>query len=624
MMDIDQEPPHVNPSVKLPGFGLPVDTLDQWRLEDDEWTRFPHAIADSLAKLGITLREKRMLVFINQITDKTEWERKVFDDTIVAKWEKEAVRWDASFPEKGDWWLSTEMFKCCMEELREKAEQFKETGIVSVLDANATVVKCDTAVSSELKDALKRAAFKLEDVPDLQKDWHPGSDEQVLDLVHPSLYPVTFGLTRALPTGTVPLRNCAEYIGKGEVIPKFSAKAYEPPNTWGQPQNIENAWGSFQWLPSDVHFTGENGTASITSYVNNLHPAHHQDLYRVLEQMVDASIPLWNECLSWFHNRLRIDIGGAGNDDYIIPEGVKFPREEYVEDGVDTNEMNEDGEEMEDQEWAEEHDVEDEYRDWWEEKRVLEFPEPEFKKCKKLRKRKGARPIDLRENFAERGLQVIFKLANIHLTPENPTYDGGSWHVEGSLNEHICATAIYYYDCENVTDSQLSFRQAFDLEDMTMKPAQSEYASMEAFYGIEQEGSSVMNLGSVLTKEDRLITFPNVLQHQVQPFSLADNSKPGHRKILGMFLVDPHIQVLSTANVPPQRKDWWADEIRNIGRFADLPKEIFDMVIDAVDDFPISWDDADDIRDQLMEERGASSESITANMEGDTFYFCEH
>jgi hypothetical protein len=44
-----------------------------------------------------------------------------------------------------------------------------------------------------------------------------------------------------------------------------------------------------------------------------------------------------------------------------------------------------------------------------------------------------------------RKLQVIVKLANIVLTPEKPTYPGGSWHVEGMKNEHIVASGIYYY-----------------------------------------------------------------------------------------------------------------------------------------------------------------------------------
>ena len=41
--------------------------------------------------------------------------------------------------------------------------------------------------------------------------------------------------------------------------------------------------------------------------------------------------------------------------------------------------------------------------------------------------------FDLKARYAERGLQVIVKLANIELTPEKPEYEGDSWHVEGQL-----------------------------------------------------------------------------------------------------------------------------------------------------------------------------------------------
>jgi hypothetical protein len=61
------------------------------------------------------------------------------------------------------------------------------------------------------------------------------------------------------------------------------------------------------------------------------------------------------------------------------------------------------------------------------------------------------------------------------------------------------------------------------------------------------------NLGSIITKSGRAIAFPNLYQHCVAPFSLLDNSKPGHRKILVFFLVDPAYHILSTALVPPQQ-----------------------------------------------------------------------
>jgi len=39
----------------------------------------------------------------------------------------------------------------------------------------------------------------------------------------------------------------------------------------------------------------------------------------------------------------------------------------------------------------------------------------------------GVTRVDLAKDFTASGLQIIFKLANIHLTPEKPEYEGGSW-----------------------------------------------------------------------------------------------------------------------------------------------------------------------------------------------------
>jgi hypothetical protein len=51
----------------------------------------------------------------------------------------------------------------------------------------------------------------------------------------------------------------------------------------------------------------------------------------------------------------------------------------------------------------------------------------------------------------------------------------------------------------------------------------------------------VQTIGNVECREDRLIRFPNTLQHLVGPFELEDPTKPGHRKILALFLVDPNV-----------------------------------------------------------------------------------
>lgn len=327
-------------------------------------------------------------------------------------------------------------------------------------------------MSQDLQEKLRNAVRPLENIPDRLKDWHPGSDDKVLDLVHPSLFPIVYGLSKALPTGSVPLKECTKLCGSGEIIPTHSAKMLTKPSTGFSEWGALPAWGNYQWLPSNVHFAAD-GNVNISSYINNLHPTVHSDMYEVLEEFVLTAVPLWNETLSWFHDRIRIKIKSTGNDDWRLPEGLEWEKPVVY----DSNASNPEHEPEDVQEWADVHGFYDEYREWKEANRILIQPEPRgFVPHTHLKGRPGARKINLRKDFRNSGLQVIFKLANIHLTPEKPDYDGGSWHIEGALNEHICATALYYYDCENVTDSYLSFRQKYDTEAMMMRHDQVRFS----------------------------------------------------------------------------------------------------------------------------------------------------
>lgn len=123
-------------------------------------------------------------------------------------------------------------------------------------------------------------------------------------------------------------------------------------------------------------------------------------------------------------------------------------------------------------------------------------------------------------------------------------------------------------------------------------------------------------LGGVVSKEGRLITFPNTLQHQVSPFSLADPSKPGHRKILALFLVDPHIRITSSANVPPQCEDW-RPETQNRGSEAQ-------QGLDGDGAGLMTTEEAKAYRVELMEERGLKSENNNAVFQIGDFCLCEH
>ena len=168
------------------------------------------------------------------------------------------------------------------------------------------------------------------------------------------------------------------------------------------------------------------------------------------------------------------------------------------------------------------------------------------------------------------------KLANIELEPGKERYDGGSWHVEGQLNEKIRASAIYYYDECNVSPSRLAFRQT---SDGLQTYEQNDDEGLDAIFGMTRNTVRIQMLGSVLTREDRIVAFANNLQHRVSPFELIDKTRRGWRKILAFFLIDPELPIISTATVPPQRTDWWAAQVRLVKPFAGLPTEIFDQIM---------------------------------------------
>jgi len=192
-------------------------------------------------------------------------------------------------------------------------------------------------------------------------------------------------------------------------------------------------------------------------------------------------------------------------------------------------------------------------------------------------------------------------------------------------NEHICATALYYYENSNITESLLSFRQQSSTEDADeVGYDQGHWDWLEEIFGCEQDGPAVQDVGSVVTKEGRLLTFPNIVQHCVGPFSLADKTKPGHRKILALFLVDPHIKIISTANVPCQQREWWAQELRDQAALPKIPVELIKEITDNVAGFPISLDEAKELRVELMEERRGFVQEHDTEFGAATFSLCEH
>lgn len=101
------------------------------------------------------------------------------------------------------------------------------------------------------------------------------------------------------------------------------------------------------------------------------------------------------------------------------------------------------------------------------------------------------------------------------------------------------------------------------------------------------------------------MAFPNLYQHQVQPFHLEDPTKPGHRKILVFFLVDPTQGVPSATNVAPQQREWVTEAMHKAGAnsaLARLPVELLTMISEG-NDGTMSRLEAEEYRKELMDER---------------------
>jgi len=147
------------------------------------------------------------------------------------------------------------MFECCLAELRYLARNDslrRQDG--ALIAYNGYVVKSDSAVPVPVKLAIQNAVKLLENIPKPLKDWQPGSKKTIVNLVHPSLYPLVYGRTKVLEVGQpiLGLEDCIKRCGEGKTIEIF--KEPEANNKLGsEPYSMKH-----QWLPCEVDISGKN------------------------------------------------------------------------------------------------------------------------------------------------------------------------------------------------------------------------------------------------------------------------------------------------------------------------------------------------------------------------------
>ncbi|KAI5465081.1 hypothetical protein BGZ63DRAFT_379299 [Mariannaea sp. PMI_226] len=616
--------------LRVPGFGF-------W-YNAELGVRYSHG-ADDFRGDRLTAREVAMLRSMSVITEKPSWHREIFKEMTVVKWEEEALRRPLINQNAWDWILR---------ELRDKATEFAKTGLVLDLETSSRVCKSDVVVPQELQAEFREAVRPLLNQPD--KDWLPGSNDQVLNLVDPSLYPLVFNRSLVLSKG-------------GKV---------QNPNIFSSYKNTETApvqlnWNpdlfspAFQWLPCEVSFVkGSSSGVRITSYINNLHPKN-ETLYGLIEKLIGIAIEPWNRTIvdgpcvpprirtygaqfkpempEWAAETRLIHRSMSAKDssDYLealqrvneylaLPDRPDFEVEPDDEDGPPLG-----------PEYIETYGLYSAVEKKWLRLRELVHPDAglayTYEQWKQgetgnavVKSRLAESgdftftPINLEERFGHRGLQVIIRLSSIELQPQKPQFNGSSWQVEGMKNEHIVATAIYYYDVENVSEARISFRMEASLDEWEMETEQGNNKPLAQTFGVESgeltDEKALQDLGSIPILDGRFFAFPNTLQNKVEPLELKDEGKPGHCRALFLWLVDPNYRICSTRNVPPQQHHWWAEQGYDKIDFKNLkiPPKAIDIIRSEVGKWPMGLDEAKKLRHELMAHHAKGTETVQANV----------
>jgi hypothetical protein len=139
-------------------------------------------------------------------------------------------------------------------------------------------------------------------------------------IVDPARYPLAYGVTRVLHDDVITLDDCRTLVGRGSPLILHEADPFSAPEDVhqqaktmpyfpGPPPPRVDRHGSpvelpsyrwcdekFQLLPCDLSL--HHDTWRITSYINDLHPIQHRELYSVPEDTINQCAQPWNECLA--------------------------------------------------------------------------------------------------------------------------------------------------------------------------------------------------------------------------------------------------------------------------------------------------------------------------------------
>ncbi|OAJ39247.1 hypothetical protein BDEG_23109 [Batrachochytrium dendrobatidis JEL423] len=439
-----------------------------------------------------TLVEMRYIQYLHSILCKPMWWIDITNQHIVEQWRVDSLGQN----------ISPSTFNLALEQL----EFFVKQLVCSGSDGLGTIVPGPVELTYILDNGIPDNVYTrlMTNVSDIEDGSNHNTGQMVHNLIDASMYSVVYGQTMIAP-----LRIRLKYTTMVPCDILLSTRLVsDMPIIDGDSKFISR---KFQWLPSEFRVE-QDGSVTINSYINNLNPIWHRDMYKCIAKIFKCFVPMFESLFRTMDPMFKYINIRNGTKGYEPPS-------------------------------QSDHD------DMQPDTRVIRPVYVPILPKHFESKYESAKPVSLRG----RNLQVIVKLTNIQLTPSKPKYDEGNWHIEGPINESIVATGLYYYDVENITTPKLDFRVAvycFDYQgasDMYWKDV----------YDIDQESPQNQYIGSLEVSNGRCVVYPNRYQHKEQSFELADPTQPGHCKILTFFVVNPACRIVSTAHVAPQQPQWY-------------------------------------------------------------------
>ncbi|OXA40655.1 uncharacterized protein LOC110860451 [Folsomia candida] len=254
----------------------------------------------------------------------------------------------------------------------------------------------DDLVDVALTQRLVEEGAEVEEIAIKEKNWQPGSENRVINVISPYLYcylAERAGNVLKEPFIPKPQKDIYDYNHllhfHSDKVDNYASSLDVRMATAAQMPPAEMTWPAREWdpyyqiLPADVSIDSD-GTSHFTSYVNGLNPSEHGDLYATLEQVLSKMIPLFEKTLT----EIRVQ------------------------------------------------------------RREVEQPRTRSEIAKQA-------SLPPAVTLGGRKIQVVVRMATTILTPDNPRHPGGRWHIEGMANEQIVAIGLHYFSNENITKSKL-------------------------------------------------------------------------------------------------------------------------------------------------------------------------